>query len=106
MLLAVLAAPQVFQAQELGSTVRILSVPGGYFGVDGVYSQYPVALMWAKGTKHTLSVDTLVQTDGTGSNYLFSGWEYSGGALPGGSRITVTADPSITEYRAMFTVTY
>jgi len=105
-LLAVLAAPQLFLAQELGSTVRILSVPGGYFGVDGVYSQYPVSVMWAKGTKHTLTVDTLVQTDGYGGTYVFTGWEYPGGPLPGGSRITVTADPSISEYRAIFNATY
>jgi uncharacterized protein (TIGR03437 family) len=100
-----MALAPVFLAQTQGSLTRITPVPDGAgYTVDGQYYQHVSSALWPAGTKHTLWVSDLVQTFQNRTQYAFSGWEWSGGSLP--NPATVTADPAITEYRAVFSTNY
>ncbi len=95
-----------FQTQNLGSTVRVYAVPDGAgFAVDGQQYLHAMSAIWPAGSKHTLSVNDTVQY-GDNIRYLFQGWHFAGGTVPGGAYVTVTADPAISEYRADFSMQY
>jgi uncharacterized protein (TIGR03437 family) len=99
----------VFQAQNLGGTVRVLADPQGpYFLVDGKVYNAPMSAVWPAGSKHVVSLDAAVQNSGNKIQYTFGGWSTNAGAIPGVGTLSlnVTADPSITEYRAKFGVQY
>jgi uncharacterized protein (TIGR03437 family) len=95
------------QAQSLGSVTRVSTVPAGlHFRVDGTDYGQSTSFIWPAGSKHTLIIDTLVQDQfQLGTKSTFNDWEWAGGTLPG-NPVVVTADPSITEYKAVFTVEY
>src|SRR6266567_398104 len=104
--LAAALAP-VYRAQSLGTTVRIVPVPdGAYYSVDGQNYSHATSAIWPVGSKHVLSAD--VQQDGAQykTKIAFQGWSYSGGSLPGGNTVIITADPSVSEYRATFSLQY
>jgi uncharacterized protein (TIGR03437 family) len=101
-LLAFLAPPG--HAQN-SSTTSIVPVPdGAYYTVDGATYQHATSFLWPQGSKHTLGAPSLAfPTPNT--QYVFENWKWSGGNLTG-NPVTVTADPSITQYSAVFSVQY
>lgn len=100
-----MALAPVFHAQSQGALTRITPVPdgAGYY-VDGQYYNHASSAMWPAGSKHTLWVFDPIQLSQIRTQYVFTGWEFSGGPLP--NPVTVTASPAIPEYRAVFTTNY
>jgi uncharacterized protein (TIGR03437 family) len=108
-LIVILAAfAPVVHAQDLGITVRISPVPdGAFFGVDGMQYNHAVTAVWPAGSKHTLSVLSVIQYGaGNKTRYTFSGWQTSKMPLPGGNVVTITADPSMSDIQANFGLEY
>jgi uncharacterized protein (TIGR03437 family) len=97
-----------FRAQSLGTTVTISTLPAGmYYSVDGQYTRQPTSAVWPAGSKHVLSVTGLTQDElQNKTRYLFKDWEYGGQVVPGGSTVTVTADPAQPAFQAVFNVQY
>ena len=98
----------VVRAQNLGGTVRISTVPDGpYYMVDGMNYNHAVSAVWPSGSKHLLSVQSLMQ-DGVSNKarYTFQNWQAGGVTLPAGNIVTVTADPSLTTITANFQAEY
>ena len=95
----------VCRGQVQTSVTQIIPVPdGGQFYVDGQYFNHATSVVWPTGSQHTLSA----VPDGTvaaGTQYIFTGWQWSNGSLSG-NPIVVTADPSIKQYQAMFSVEF
>lgn len=101
-----LALAPVFRAQEQGSVTRITPVPDGVeYQVDGQTYSHASSAMWPAGSKHTLWVPNTNQLAQVRTKYTFGGWQFAGGSLPF-NPVTVTASPSIPEYRAVFDVQY
>src|ERR1051326_2213339 len=102
-----LAIAPVSHAQNQGSVTHITPVPdGAYFNVDGQSYNHAAAAVWPTRSKHTSYVDSPVQNPGASKTRLsFQGWEFAGQPLQG-NPVVVTADPSIGEYQAIFTVQY
>ncbi len=98
----------LFYAQNLGTTVTVSPVPdGAYFSVDGQVYNHAMSAIWPASSKHTLSVDSMVQNGGpTKTQYTFKGWTDAAGPVLGGNTVTVTADPTITSYKAQFDLQY
>src|ERR1051326_7984243 len=104
--LAVVLAP-VYRAQNLGSAVRISTIPdGAYYSVDGQLYTHASSAIWPAGSKHTLSTNLEEDAVQPKTKLTFSNWQFGSTILPGGSTVTITADPSINEYHATFTVQY
>lgn len=94
-------------AQSLGTTVRIHTSPDGLqFYVDGVEFSSAVSMNWPVGSKHTLSVPQDLRQNGIKTQYAFQGWQYSGGAIPGGANVTIAAGPPMTDITALYSVEY
>jgi uncharacterized protein (TIGR03437 family) len=94
-------------AQDLGTTVRIHTSPGGmqYF-VDGVSYNAPISMVWPVGSKHVLQVPPDIQ-QGLKTRYTFASWQWSGGPIPpGGPIVTITAGPPMTDIVAMFSAEF
>ena len=106
--LSVLLAP-VFRAQDQGSITRVTPVPdGALFQVDGVSYAHAVSNIWPTGSKHILSVPTLLQyTPGNNfkTSYTFDHWLVNGNNVTA-NPLAVTASPAIPEYQAVFNVQY
>jgi uncharacterized protein (TIGR03437 family) len=100
------AVAPVSHAQNQGSVTRITPVPdGAYFSVDGQSYNHAVSAVWPAGSKHNLFVLQPIQaTLGAKTTLTFTGWSWSGGSMP--NPVDVTADPSISEYKATFDVKY
>lgn len=98
----------LFHAQNLGSAVQVSTMPdGASYSVDGQNYSHAMSAVWPAGSKHILSVDSGEQDGGpTKTRYSFKSWQYSGGVVPGGNTVTVTADPAFTYYRAQFDLQY
>src|ERR1035438_5471806 len=80
--LSIALAP-VFRAQSSGSLTRITPVPDGAgYTVDGQFSAHESSALWPEGSKHTLFVANAIQTVQERTQYVFIGWEFSGGSLP------------------------
>jgi uncharacterized protein (TIGR03437 family) len=92
------------------SSVRIFTEPAGelQYYVDGQFYSGPANLFWPAGSRHTLSVTLPVQSGlRPKTRYLFGRWADSTDLLKtAGAEITVTADPRITYYKAIFSVQY
>jgi uncharacterized protein (TIGR03437 family) len=106
-LLITLAPPN--QAQVQTTLTRVFASPTGpEFIVDGGTYNVPMSAFWPIGSKHVLNVP---QGFGLSYNldqtimYTFQGWQWSGGSLAG-NPITVTADPGIQQYQAVFSAQY
>ncbi len=96
------------RAQDIGTVVHISSNPdGGMFNVDGQNYTHAMSAIWPTGSKHTLSVPADIQgTLASKSQFTFKNWSYSGGTVPGGDTVVVTADPNFTTFQANFDVQY
>jgi uncharacterized protein (TIGR03437 family) len=106
---AVLGGLQLPAQTVTGTLVTITtSVPGKRFSVDGTNYRSSAALVWASGSKHLLGIppgDDVVTNPGVMTT--FTGWASTSGSFSTDAQtITVTADPSITGYVAMFTQQY
>jgi uncharacterized protein (TIGR03437 family) len=101
-----LALAPVFRAQSQGALTRITPVPDGAgYMVDGQYYEHASSALWPAGSKHTLFVPNTLQTSQIRTQYAFTGWEFAGGSFQL-NPVVVTASPSISEYRAVFTTSY
>jgi uncharacterized protein (TIGR03437 family) len=92
-------------AQTQSSITTILTTPAGaQYTVDGQTYNQPTSALWPQGSKHQLGA-LLSQTNSVGVQTNFTSWTWAGGSftLP---TITVTADPSITSYTAVFDIQY
>jgi len=95
------------RAQSIGTAVVVRTIPNSlYFYVDGVKYSSNFAAVWPVGSQHTLYVEVAAQ-DATmyKTLFTFTGWTDSSGSLVG-NPVIVTADPSIAEYDANFSVQY
>jgi len=94
-------------AQTSGSVTQISTTPGGLqFSVDGQFFTQTTGANWPAGSKHTLFAAPF-QLSGSGDiQYAFQGWIWAGGSLAGGNLVTVTADPSISYYQAVYSIAY
>jgi uncharacterized protein (TIGR03437 family) len=96
-----MALAPVFRAQDQ-SVTRITPVPdGAEYVVDGQTYTHASSAVWPAGSKHTLSVPATSQLSQLRTQYVFRSWEFTGGTLTL-NPVTVTATPSISEYRATF----
>jgi len=99
-----LALAPVFHAQDQ-SVTRVIPVPDGVeYMVDGQEYLHASSAVWPAGSKHVLSAHDITHV-AFRTRYTFSGWSIDGGQLPF-NPVTVTATPSISEYRAVFSVAY
>jgi uncharacterized protein (TIGR03437 family) len=93
-------------AAQTGTATRIYTVPDNLtYSVDGQRFTTATSAFWPTGTKHVLQADP---SQGGGQNgksrYTFASWQFAGGTMPGGGTVTVTADPSLKEFYATYTV--
>src|SRR5437588_5778115 len=90
------------------STTSIYSEPAGAsFYVDGQIYTSAASFLWPQGSKHTLAIDPLQPDPSVKKRYAFSGWIDSTGLLTGAASVLiVTADPSITYYKAAVTLQF
>jgi uncharacterized protein (TIGR03437 family) len=93
-------------AAQSGAATKIYTVPDGLaYNVDAQYYTKATTAFWPTGTKHVLdALPSQVGGLNSKSKYAFDGWLYTGGKLPGGSTVTVTADPSLKEFFAHYSV--
>ncbi|MCL5742814.1 MAG: hypothetical protein M1541_02630, partial [Acidobacteria bacterium] len=82
-------------------------VPGVYFYIDGQVFTGPVTALWPAGSKHTLRAVLMQESIRVGARYSFGSWTDSTGLLndPHDTAV-VTADPSISYFKANFTILY
>src|SRR4051812_4768124 len=89
---------------QTGTGTHIYTVPDGLaFNVDGQRYTNSTMSLWPGGTKHIL--DALISQIGglnSKSRYAFKSWNFVGGTLPGGATVTVTADPALKEFWAVY----
>jgi uncharacterized protein (TIGR03437 family) len=101
-----LAAAFVSVASAQNSITLIGTSPNGaVYNVDGQNYAQPTSALWPEGSKHTLSVDLAPQGNIVGEQLVFQSWKWDQGVFVGNS-ITVTSDPAITAYTAVFTAQY
>jgi uncharacterized protein (TIGR03437 family) len=101
-----LAAAFVSVASAQNSITLIGTSPNGaVYNVDGQNYAQPTSALWPEGSKHTLSVDLAPQASIVGELLVFQSWKWDQGVFTGNS-ITVTSDPAITAYTAVFTAQY
>ena len=89
------------------SQIRVGTRPAGAkFVVDGVEYSTPQSFLWARGTKHTLGLESLQVSTLLGQRLSFSGWETAGKVFSTAPNTIITADPSISEVIAGVKVEY
>jgi uncharacterized protein (TIGR03437 family) len=77
------------------------------FLVDGQRFSGAATFLWPQGSKHTLDIDPVQHDPLIKARFLFTGWSDSTGLLSvAGTHLVVTADPSITFYKAAVTLQY
>src|SRR4051812_8267307 len=92
-------------AAQTTSVTQIYTIPGGIaYTVDGQFYRVPSSAVWPAGSKHVLSLNPLQVGLNTKTQYAFNSWQYVGGTITGGATVTVTADPAIKEFWAVFGV--
>jgi uncharacterized protein (TIGR03437 family) len=101
-----LAAAFVSAASAQNSLTLIGTNPNGAtYNVDGQNYSQPTSALWPAGSKHVLSVSSTTQSSVIGEQLIFQQWQWAQGTFQGNT-ITVTSDPAITAYTAMFTAMY
>jgi uncharacterized protein (TIGR03437 family) len=101
-----LAAAFVSAASAQNSITLIGTTPNGaIYNVDGQNYSQPTSALWPSGSKHVLSVSLTAQSSIIGEQLVFANWLWAQGTFPGNS-ITVTSDPAITAYTAVFNALY
>ena len=94
-------------AQSIGTTVTVRTIPNSlYFWVDGQMYYENFAAVWPVGSQHTLWIQVPIQDAVLYKTiYTFTGWKDANGSVAG-NPVTITADPNVTEYDAIFTTQY
>jgi uncharacterized protein (TIGR03437 family) len=93
-------------AQAQNSVTQVSSSPAGAtFNVDGQNYTQAVSAAWPAGSKHVLSVQGTSQVANLGEILVFKEWQWAQGTFTD-TQITITSDPAITSYTAVFTATY
>ena len=97
------------RAQTAVTAVRVMAVPDGpQISVDGQLFYHAMSAFWPVGSAHTLWVPSgngvAYSADQT-IQWTFQAWQSPGGSIPG-NPITVTADPNVTQYQAIFATNY
>jgi uncharacterized protein (TIGR03437 family) len=101
-----LAAVFVSVAAAQNSVTLVGTSPSGaVYNVDGQNYTQPTSDLWPIGSKHVLSVSYNSQSSVVGEQLVFQNWKWDQGTFPGNS-ITVTSDPAITAYTAVFNSQY
>jgi uncharacterized protein (TIGR03437 family) len=104
------AAVVVPAAAQTSNTVTRVDTnpPGGIFFIDNSEYSGATSAIWPIYSKHVLSVPGSTQDLGQkGVLATFTGWSWAGGTGAVNTQyLTVTADPSITEYTANFSVSF
>lgn len=105
-LLLAIVAPRSVEAQI--ASVRIYTdISGVYFYIDGQVFTGPVTVLWPAGSKHTLRAVLMQAGVRPGTHYDFGSWTDSSGLLNDShDTVVVTADPSISYFKANFTIQY
>lgn len=101
------------------SSITIGTTPtGARFYVDGQQYNTSQTFLWPQGSKHVVQFPTVLNPDGTATNYqlsldgqtqyTFNGWTASSDTLTPTNlgTITLTADPSISSLMAALTLSY
>jgi uncharacterized repeat protein (TIGR02543 family) len=93
---------------DIISNTQVYTDPaGGLFYVDGQRFVGSATFLWPQGSKHTLDIDALQQDPISKMRRAFTGWTDSTGILTGSAaHLVITADPSITFYKAALTLQY
>ncbi len=104
-LISLFAISPLAQAQSSSLTTIAATPPGAQFNVDGQNYNQAVSAIWPQGSKHVLSALPLQTDPSTGSQMSFTNWSWSGGSF-NQSTITITADPAISKYTAVFNLAY
>jgi len=94
-------------AQAQNSVTVIKTTPNGAtYTVDGQTTSQPTSALWPAGSAHTLSVTDTTQTNLIlGEQLVFQQWQWAQGSFLNPT-ITVTSDPAITSYTAVFAAFY
>jgi uncharacterized protein (TIGR03437 family) len=101
-----LATAFVSAASAQNSITLITTTPvGAGYNVDGQNYTQPTSALWPAGSKHVLSAGNTQTSSIVGEQLLFQQWQWAQGNFTGNS-ITVTSDPAITSYTAVFNVLY
>jgi uncharacterized protein (TIGR03437 family) len=85
------------------SVTLINTTPNGaFYTVDGQNTSQPTSAVWPTGSAHVLSVTDTTQTNLIlGEQLVFQEWQWAQGSFLNPT-ITITADPAITSYTAVF----
>ena len=104
--LAGLGGAGLCEAQVVSSRVST-TAPGTAFLVDGIEYRQVQTFLWQAGSKHTLEA-VLGQTDPTATTrYSFTSWANASGTFTANSPIvTITANPTVTDYIATIGIAY
>jgi hypothetical protein len=87
------------------AAARVYTIPEGrMFTVDGAVYTSATTHMWATGSKHVLATDKGQDTGAIKSRYIFQNWQYTGGVLSSNPIVTITADPTLKEFYATFSI--
>ena len=104
---AILAPLAPLGIAQKSSITQVSTNPAGLsFSIDGQFFTQTTGALWPAGSKHLLYALPMQGSLMGDIQYTFSGWQWAGGTLLGGTQVTVTADPSISSYQAMYTTAY
>ena len=101
-----LSAAGLCEAQVVSSRVST-TAPGTAFLVDDIEYRQAQTFLWQAGSKHKLEA-VLGQTDPTATTrYSFTSWANASGTFTANSPIvTITANPTVTDYIATIGIAY
>jgi uncharacterized protein (TIGR03437 family) len=103
-----LAAALIFggAAHAQSSVTQVNTNPNGaLYSVDGQSTTQPTSAVWPDGSAHVLSVGETTQAGLIGEQLVFQQWKWAQGSFLNPT-ITITADPAIDSYTAVFAVSY
>jgi len=103
---SILAPP--FHAQSpVSSATRVVTLPDPlWIQVDGTAYRTNQTFAWPAGSKHVLSTAAVQDGQKPGTRYTFQNWTAGSQALPPGTSATITADPTLPEFEANFTLEF
>ena len=90
------------------SSTRIQTDPAGAsFYVDGQRFTGSATFLWPQGSQHTLNIDVEQWDSTVRERYIFQDWTTSAGLSMGAAPLQIiSADPSITSYKAAMKLQY
>lgn len=109
-LLLASAALAPYARAQAPSVTRVMSDPAGpAFFVDGTQFSQPMAAFWPQGSLHTLwspyGIGGVTYNFSGTAMYTFQNWISTAGAVKG-NPVTVVADPTITQYTAVYSTQF